>query len=382
MSAPDFVADCLDRIRALPPIQGFETHGEEISVPPGGGRLPLLVSLETDTDDEVYQLAVFPIERPTRAAIEVAAEQLVPICHHLEHAGRGLWVPTIFAPHLGRELIEHAVELGLNCADAVGNAHLALENDHYIHVEGRPARKPESGPKIIRAAGYRALFGLMVEHELLNAPLREAAEDVETSVSAVKSMKEWLEAQGFVFRTRAGIEWNPAAFERLKELWLVGYQTVLRPSLVVGGLELGWHPKKLRDPEAREAEIEERLLAAGYERTWWCWGGGSAAYRIDGHYREPAVSTLHIELKVFGEASQTLRDLAGALGARPARGGMLRILDVPSGLAMNDDEDDPEWTDVAHPLLVWAEAMLSGDPRTREAAREIWRYTGFDAANL
>lgn len=381
MNAPDFVAECFEQLRALPPVMEIRTHGEEHRA-----AARILVELETEDDEVCYRFIVRPILVPTRAAIESAAAELRLAAEGLRRRPitrrwRAIrtWEPMICAPHLGRDLIDFAVSLGLHCVDSVGNGHLALGLDHYIHVEGRPAPRRPTRSKVIRTAGYRVLFGLMAEPELLNAPLREAAEEVETSVGAVKSMKEWLTEHGYVVRTRAGLQWSPASYARLRELWLVGYQTVLRPSLIVGEIDLGWHPQLLRDPEAREAEIERRLLGSEVYREWPCWGGGSAAFRIDGHYRDP-VSTLHVDVKIAGDKGEALRDFATLLGGRPARRGVVRILDVPSTLALGDASEGE--LGVAHPLLVYAEAMLSDDPRTREAAHEIWRHTGFETPGV
>lgn len=379
MATFDFVDDCLDVLRGLPPILGVTTHGDRAHrMDLGGG--PLVVDLDGGPE-ALYRLLVLPIERPTRSAIDLAATQLDAIRRPIEDPATRPDVPVIFAPHLGRSLMKHAQDRGLACVDAAGNVHLSLEPDHYIHVEGLRAPKPARASKVIRAAGYRVLFTLMLEPQLLDAPLRVVADNAETSVSAVQNMREWLESQRMVMRRRGRAEWNPAARERVLQLWLVGYQTVLRPSLVVGGLDLGWHPSKLHAPETREEEIQARLVAAGHTLEDWRWGGSSAAFRVGGHYRESDVSTIHIDLKNFGESGNALRELGDALGARPSREGMLRVLDIPNALAMPEGEEDPEPSDVVDPLLIWAETMLSPDPRARESAEHVLDLTELHAAS-
>lgn len=257
---------------------------------------------------------------------------------------RWLLLAPFIAPHVAEKLAEH----GLNYMDAAGNCRIALGKDHLAWVAGRkPERKPVEG-RGIGAPGYRVMFALLANPDMLTRPVRLLAADAGVGKTAAADMLRRLEGEGHVARgrgTRRLVE--PRA---LMEQWLAGYERVLRPRLLVGRFRAAD-----RDPRALERRLEG-LLARDPD---WAWGGGAAAMRLTKHYRG-ALTILH--------HAAPPADLPRRLGLLPAAGGDVLVLQAPSRVGLHGPRPR-----TAHPLLIHAELLLERGERAREAAEDIRR---------
>jgi hypothetical protein len=264
-------------------------------------------------------------------------------------ARRGSRVTTpliLFAPYVSPEMGALLVSHGINFVDRAGNCHLELGGTYVGHVEGRRLRLPLDPPGGIRAPGFRLIFALLVEPDLLNAPARDFARAAVVSLGTVSNVLRRLERDRLLVRTKS--KRHLVRPDDLVERWIAGYAETLRPQLLAGRFET---------PDADPPSLEDRVAGALGDTKAWAWGGAAAAFRLTKHYRSEE-TILHLETAPS--------DLPKRLKALPHREGRLIILGVPGPLAFRGRAPH-----TVHPLLVYSELILTGDDRAREAATEV-----------
>jgi hypothetical protein len=250
----------------------------------------------------------------------------------------------LLAREIGAGLAPKLMKAGVNYLDLRGNCHFALPK-FFVHVEGKSGPKSTSTEKGLRSAGYQTLFAFLAEPVLLNAPVREVAARAGVSRQAALDLKDRLGDALYVGRTSTESSWIPHRLRDALALWLHGYETTVRPSLLCGT-----YRTKEADPSALEERVMNSLAPGSYR-----WGGTAAAFRLTGHYRGER-SVLHFE-------REPPPDLARRLHALSDPHGNLLVLRAPGKLNW-----DPGMETV-HPLLVYSEMLDEGSERAREAAR-------------
>lgn len=260
-------------------------------------------------------------------------------------AARELVSPMLFAPYVSPPMGARLAEHGIAFVDRAGNCHLDLGGRYVAHVEGRRLRQAVA-PGGLRAAGFRAVFALLVEPGLLNRPLRELAASAGVSLGTTANVLRRLEQDRVVVTTRS--KRHLVRRDDLVERWTAGYAETLRPQLLAGRFETGE-----KDPQALERRVEAALGADAA----WAWGGAAAAFRLTRHYRSDE-TVLH--------AASVAPDLPRRIGAIPHPGGRLTLLGVPGPLAFHGHAPR-----TVHPLLVYTELVLTGSERARGAAAEV-----------
>ncbi len=252
----------------------------------------------------------------------------------------------LFAPYVSPDMGALLVSHGINFVDRVGNCHLDLGGRYVGHVEGRKLRQSSDAPGGIRAPGFRLIFALLVEPDLLNASARELARASGVSLGTASNILRRLEHDRIVVRTKS--KRHLVRRDDLVERWIAGYAETLRPQLFGGRFQT---PDK--DPPTLEGRVAGLL---GQDGTW-AWGGAAAAFRLTKHYRSDE-TVLHVEA-----ASS---DLPKRLRAIPHSSGRLILLGVPGPLAFRGQVPR-----TVHPLLIYTELVLTGSDRAREAAAEL-----------
>lgn len=249
----------------------------------------------------------------------------------------------ILAPAIGSGLSRQFVEAGLSYLDARGNCHFDL-GVFFVHIEGLSGTS-HAAPALdkgIRRAGYQVLFAYLADPELLNAPIREVASVAGVSRQPVSTLRRRLIKDKFLVETKSRTSWRTTRELEALNLWLGGYKTVVRSSLLQGT----YRTREL-DPLKLERELEELLADRDY-----AWGGAAAAYRQTQHYR--------------GETTVIHGDLGQALGkieARPAsQSSNLLVLGHIGEIRGTTPH-------LAHPLLVYSELYQDPNERAREAAQ-------------
>ncbi len=252
----------------------------------------------------------------------------------------------LFAPYVSPEMGALLVSHGINFVDRAGNCHLDLDARYVGHVEGRKLRQSSDAPGGIRAPGFRLIFALLVEPDLLNASARELARASGVSLGTASNVLRRLEYDRMVVRTKS--KRHLVRRDDLLERWIAGYAETLRPQLFAG---------RFQTPDQDPPTLEDRVAGLLGQDGTWAWGGAAAAFRLTRHYRSDE-TVLHVEA--------TSSDLPKRLKAIPHSSGRLILLGVPGPLAFRGQVPR-----TVHPLLVYTELVLTGSARARGAAAEL-----------
>jgi hypothetical protein len=265
----------------------------------------------------------------------------------IARASSRITMPLIlFAPYVSPEMAALLVSHGINFVDRAGNCHLDLGGRYVAHVEGRKLRQLPDAPGGTRAPGFRLIFSLLVDQDLLNASTRELARASGVSLGTASNVLRRLEHDRIVVRTKS--KRHLVRRDDLMERWIAGYAETLRPQLLAG---------RFQTPDKDPPTLEDRVaVLLGPDGTW-AWGGAAAAFRLTKHYRSDE-TVLHVEA-----ASS---DLPKRLKAIPHSAGRLILLGVPGPLAFRGQVPH-----TVHPLLIYTELVLTGSDRAREAASEL-----------
>jgi hypothetical protein len=315
-----------------------------------GKHLPVRISTHSGLHPTLTlgQQAGFTIEvKPT------VLKNVTGLLAHWPHPTGQPWV--LFTSYVGEDAGRELRRQGLCYADTAGNAWLHHpEAELYILVEGRP-RPPKASPagnaaagRAFRKSGLRVLFHLLNEPELVRQPYRTIGERTATPAATVGLIMIDLQQQGYL------VGEEPRQLRRREELirrWVEGYGDTLRPRL----------------PAVRYRWVDAQAATGGWQRlplgatTWW--GGEPAVNLLLDGYLLPEFFTLY------------------SAATRPALMRQLRLVPDPAGNVEVWPLFDQRlgFTSATSrcvpPLLVYADLLLSGDARSREAADKLYaRY--------
>lgn len=326
-------APYLDNLRSLPFVRGASLRAKR---PRTGLAADGVLELATPRGERKLRVE----EKTSHLTLAVARDIVARV------AARPTPPLILFAPYVSAEMAAVLLPHGINFVDRVGNCHLDLGGRYVAHVEGRKLRRSADAPGGLRAPGFRLVFALLVEPELLNSPIRHAAEVAGVSLGTASNVLRRLEHDRIVVRTKS--KRHLVRHDDLVERWLAGYAETLRPQLFAG---------RFQTPDENTPAFEERVAGLlGGDETW-AWGGAAAAFRLTKHYRSDE-TVLHVQ----GASS----DLPKRLKALPHRAGRLILLGVPGPLAFRGKAPH-----TVHPLLIYTELVLTGSDRAREAASEL-----------
>ncbi|WP_316826357.1 type IV toxin-antitoxin system AbiEi family antitoxin [Pedobacter miscanthi] len=233
----------------------------------------------------------------------------------------------------------------INYLDGAGNIYIRTKRV-TIWLDGFKHEEPEK-PVTNRAftkTGLKMVFYLMLHREAINMPQRILANATGVALGNVKNVISGLEEAGYVLQIgqkRQVLQNKRALLER----WIAGYGETLKPSLHIGNFKL---------PTGRPLEyFNNNLIEPG--KT--IWGGEPAGEWLTG-YLNPEIWTIYTVEK-RNQAMVKWRLI-------PATEGPIQAYDK----FWQDDAAD------VHPyapeLLVYADLLLTGDPRCIETARMIY----------
>lgn len=296
-----------------------------------------------------YELSIRTVDGEQRTLVELkkshVTRELIERWAALPAAHRNR---LLFAPDISAALGELLEQRKLGFVDRAGNCYLDFAGRHVARIQGKRADRRAPAEKAMRAPAYRALFALLAEPGLAHAPVRTLSEAAGISRQAAVDIRHRLQALGVLYEDGTRFGWVPRSAPKAIDLFISGYATALRPQLVLGRFRT-----RARDAAGLTREVKRAITKA----PRWRWGGGAACARLTGHYRGER-TILHVE-------SMPLV-LLETIGAIPDRNGPLEIVQPPGPQAWNGVTPD-----TAHPLLVYAELLLEGEERAREAAAEI-----------
>jgi hypothetical protein len=322
---------CSTAAEALPGVVAHRVHK-----PPAGsgnGGFDALLVLETKAGS--HKLLVRQLK--SHVSREMAS--------HVASSHRGAASVLILAPHVGSGVASTLIEAGVNYLDASGNCHISLP-PFFMHVQGKRAERATDASKGVRGPGFQVLFAYLAEPALLGEPIRTVAEAAGVSRQPVLSMRRYLQSEKLILVSRTGTQWHPRRRDDALALWLQGYRTTVRGSLIAGS-----YRTRDQNPSALEASIREALPKEQFR-----WGGTAAGFRLSGDYRGER-TVVHVNAGA--------QDLAKRVRGLPDPDGNLLIIKAFGTINWSPERE------TVHPLLVYSEMLSEGSERGREAAQTL-----------
>lgn len=329
------VEACLDHVRMLPFV-----------------RRVAIEALPTASRDAGCD-ATMVIETPTGRVLLPCEVKHSNLGHEsarfLVHRSREHKGMVLLAPLVGRELGDFLERADQNFVDGVGNCYLRIGQRYLARIQGRTTPGRRASDRGMRAAAYRVLFALLVKPELIGAPVRAIAAQVNVSPQTASNLLRVLADRGLAVAVQRRRQWTPGRRKDAIDTWLAGFRSVLAPALLVGRFRA-----KETDPREFERRIEPVLDGLGE----WRYGGGAAAMRLAHHYRgDTTVLYLRDAPLDFPARLRLARDAAGPIV----------IARAPGAVAF----ESPEPRSV-HPLLAYADLLAEGHERASEAAGMLY----------
>jgi len=250
----------------------------------------------------------------------------------------------LIVPYLAPELARKCQAMGFPFLDAAGNAFLKAEG-LYVLVAGRKPDKAllriEKPMRAFDRTGLRVVFALLAAPGLMQATYRDLAKAAGVALGTVGWILTDLREHGFLVEVDGQRRWIDR--DRVVQAWTTNYPFRLRDRLRV---------RRFAAKEGAWWETAKPEAFGGY------WGGEVAAAKLLGDLTPKTVTVYLPEGRTDFLAKHRLR-------ADPH--GPIEVLDV-----FWDFPRAPEAPEgIAPPLLVHADLLAIGDPRTLEEAQRI-----------
>jgi hypothetical protein len=270
------------------------------------------------------------------------ADALLPLMRH-NQAEKHVLVTRQVTGVMAEKLREN----GIQFMDEAGNAYI----NHpplYLFIKGnrnpRKMKAPDIG-RTFKQTGIRLLYILLCNPGLENRTYRKIATETDVALGMVNWVMRELKQLGFLLEVGKGRgrEIRLINKERLLERWITAYAEQLRPKLLLGRYRgaAGWWKEAKLNPDYAE------------------WGGEVAAAKLTGHLI-PQEATIYVD-------KDNLADILLQNKLRPDPEGDAEILNRfwrPDAVAPNQG--------MVHPLLIYADLILTGNQRNMETARMIY----------
>lgn len=295
----------------------------------------------------------FPTERKRYAAVIKAkvtrATVLLSVIDQRENDHERLLITT----RLTDEMANQCRKLGLQFIDAAGNAFIKnKELGIFVFIKGQqmPATSDAKQFQDDRVesnttpAALRTIFSLFAKPDLLNAPIRSIAAAAGVSVGSAVETMHGLRARGFIGTDGAG----DSAFidrDRLVLEWSGGFVNRLRPKL---------------NSQRYAFEEDADMYLPGWLPEGAAWGGEPAAAILT-HHLKPASFTIYADI---AKKPMILAHLGKQLRIRLDPQGPLEIVQSFWDASL-------EIRDVVPPELVFADLVMTSDPRNHDIAQMI-----------
>lgn len=236
-------------------------------------------------------------------------------------------------------------ERNINYLDTAGNIYVNAKGQ-YIFIDGnKPTEeKKTTTNRAFTKTGLRAVFYLLLKPDAINLPYRVLAEKTNIALGNIKNIMEGLKDAGYLLRinnARLQLQKKRELFDR----WLTGYRETLQPALLLGTYRF-WDKKKLMNWQELPIDpLKEK------------WGGEPAGEILTGY-----LAAAH--LTVYAEpVTKLYKDWT----LIPDNQGEVRIFEK----FWKDEPADKER--FVPPLLVYADLLLTDDPRCIETANMIYK---------
>jgi len=336
----DDLAGHLERLRELPFVRDIELK-REAKV----GRYAPDALLTIRTPRRRFRLAL-----ETKQTFLDHAHANAFIAEHLALQRKHGLPLLLAARYVPRPMGERLAEAGVNFVDRVGNIHLKLGDECEIFLLGRREAAVAVGRRRPGSGLIQLLFALLAEPRSVGWPIRKLAEAAGIGKTMAAIGRQYLAQRG-VIRLASDGGHQVIDHKKLRDDFLVGYQQVLRPRLLLGSF---------RPPERDTDLVLQKIAAtANRNRLPWAVTGGPAAYVLEKFYRGDELPLLIA--RITPEVRRELRLVPDASGPVVFLRAFSRFCAwrTVGGLV------------VAHPWLIYAELLHKSEPRAIEAAEQI-----------
>ena len=261
----------------------------------------------------------------------------------------------LVADYVNPNMADRLREAGAQFIDAAGNAYLN-EKTFFVFVKGNRKTRVHASPRktsrAFNSSGLKLIFSFLTDPHLVGETYRRMAEASGVSLGAIGWVLNDLKDKGYVRehgkKGARSLE-NPMG---LLDRWAESYPEKLLPELDMGLFQatsaMPW--KKIR-PE----------LLGG------CWGGEVAVSRL-GNYLSPAQGTIYLPREKLKNLVMEYR-LRKSPDNSPNTSETLQINEkfwLDGSLNVNQTPG------IAPDILVYADLLMTGDPRNLEAAERLY----------
>ena len=260
-------------------------------------------------------------------------------------ADRGLLIADYINPAMAERLKQQEIWF----IDAAGNAYIN-QAPLYIYVKGnKPKELPGKAnyPRVFKPAGLKVVFALLCLPELVNAPYRKIAQIADVALGSVGKIMTDLKDMGYIVelnKDKRGLRKIKKLFDR----WVEAYPEQLRPRLVLG---------RFTTPEQDWWKNEKLKQYPAYL-------GGELAGEYLTDYLTPEIKTVYVR--------ENPQDFQLFCRMRKDPEGDIELLEAFWNMECDYQNEKNRAKKIAHPILVYADLLATGDPRNTEIANMIY----------
>lgn len=261
----------------------------------------------------------------------------------------------LVADYVNPKMADRLREAGVQFIDAAGNAYLN-EKAFFVFVKGnRKTSVHASQRKTSRAfnsSGLKLVFRFLTDPHLVGETYRRMAEASGVSLGAIGWVLNDLKDKGYVsehVKKGARSLENPMG---LLDRWAESYPEKLLPELDMGHFQgtsaMPWK------------EIRPELFGG-------CWGGEVAVSRL-GNYLSPAQGTIYLP-------REKLKNLVMEYRLRKSPNNShntSETLQINEKFWLDESLNVNQTPGIAPDILVYADLLMTGDPRNLEAAERLY----------
>jgi hypothetical protein len=227
-----------------------------------------------------------------------------------------------------------------------GNGNIWLKKEKifiWIDTNKELTAEKEKTNRAFTKTGLRVIFHFLLDDENVNQTYREMANITHVGLANINYVINGLKEDGYLIRLNK-TKYKLIDKKELLEKWMVAYQDRLKPTLFIGRF------KFLKDEEF----IKWKQLQFKNHNTIW---GGEPAGDILTNYLKPGELTIYTE--------ETRAELIKNYRLIPDPKGNIQV--YKKFWNINDE------TNIAPPILAYADLMNTGDPRNIETAQKIYQ---------
>jgi hypothetical protein len=283
----------------------------------------------------------FPDHKKTEFDVEIKRNAAGAPAHHLAAIPNRYLLVTDYVNPMMAERLRN---VGVQFMDCAGNAYINT-GATFFYVKGNKPKKELNikHARLFKPGGLQVVFALLCNPELIRAPYREIATKSAVALGTVAWVIKDMMMQGYVINLGSRIH-RLVKKDALLRMWLVGYEQILRPRLLV---------------KRFHAEKHDWWMTANPGQA--LWGGEVAAFKMTG-YLKPEIVTLY--------AAKPPEQFLFANRLRVDPKGEIEIVEPFWNFEYPEKKEN-----LAPPLCVYADLMIRTDGRTTETAKMVYeRY--------